>query len=71
MQLFSDKPLLNFLLTRNAVYLPLFDLPEDREAVATAGRIFGGKPVVAINANAVAVHGGVLNCISWNFKSGP
>ncbi|MGH7096206.1 MAG: agmatine deiminase family protein [Stellaceae bacterium] len=60
----------NFLLTRNAVYLPIFGFPEDREAVATAERIFDGKPVVPINAYAVAVHGGVLNCISWNFKSG-
>lgn len=61
----------NLLLTRNTVYLPVFNLPEDREAVATAERVFAGKRVVPINACAVAVHGGVLNCISWNFKSGP
>ncbi|MGH7038356.1 MAG: agmatine deiminase family protein [Stellaceae bacterium] len=60
----------NFLLTRNAVYLPVFGLPEDWEAIATAERIFAGKPVVPINAYAVAVHGGALNCISWNFTSG-
>jgi agmatine deiminase len=61
----------NFLLTRNAVYLPLFGLREDDEAVAVAERLFTPKPVVPIEANAVACHGGVLNCISWNFKSGP
>ncbi len=60
----------NFLLTRNAVYLPLFGLREDDEAVAAAARLFAPKPVVPIAANAVARHGGVLNCISWNFRSG-
>lgn len=61
---------INFLLTRNAVYLPIFGLREDDKAVAVAERLFTPKPVVPIEANAVACHGGVLNCISWNFKSG-
>jgi agmatine deiminase len=61
----------NFLLTRNAVYLPVFGLREDDQAIAAAERLFAPKPVVAIAANAVARHGGVLNCISWNFTSGP
>jgi agmatine deiminase len=60
----------NFLLTRNAVYLPVFGLREDDEALAIAERLFTPKPVVPIAANTIARHGGVLNCISWNFKSG-
>lgn len=59
----------NFLLTRKAVYLPIFSLPEDDQAVAVAERLFAPKPVVPIEANAIACQGGVLNCISWNFKS--
>ena len=55
---------LNFLETEKAIFLPVFDVITDNEAIETAKDIFD-KTIVPVNINEIAVDGGVLNCISW------
>lgn len=61
---------LNFLETESAIFLPVFGVDTDKEAVDTAKHIFN-KTIVPVNINEIAEDGGVLNCISWeNDKTG-
>ena len=55
---------LNFLETETCIFLPVFNVAMDEEAVAQAQDIFS-KPVVPVCINEIAKQGGVLNCISW------
>lgn len=55
---------LNFLETESAIFLPVFGVDTDKEAVDTAQHIFN-KTIVPVNINEIAEDGGVLNCISW------
>ena len=55
---------LNFLETEQAIFLPVFGVDMDSEAVETAKNIFN-KTIVPVNINEIAKDGGVLNCISW------
>lgn len=56
----------NFLLTGQRVYVPIYDVPEDREAEAVFECIFPGR-VSYVYAAPIARYGGSLNCISWNY----
>lgn len=55
---------LNFLETEQAIFLPVFGIDMDSEAVETAKNIFN-KTIIPVNINEIAKDGGVLNCISW------
>lgn len=55
---------LNFLETEQDVFLPVFGVETDREAIDTAKALFE-KTIVPVNINEIAEDGGVLNCISW------
>ena len=55
---------LNFLETEQALFLPVFGVDMDSEAIETAEAMFK-KTVVPVNVNEIAAQGGVLNCISW------
>ena len=55
---------LNFLETEQALFLPVFGVEMDREAVKAA-RDISGKTVIPVNINEIAKAGGGLNCISW------
>ena len=55
---------LNFLETEQALFLPIFGVQMDQEAIETAKELFG-KTIVPVNINEIAKDGGVLNCISW------
>lgn len=55
---------LNFLETEHAIFLPIFGVYMDNEAVNTARDIFN-KTIVPVNINEIAEQDGVLNCISW------
>lgn len=55
---------LNVLETERCIFLPVFGVPMDQEAVAQAQDLFS-KPVVPVCINEIAAQGGVLNCISW------
>lgn len=55
---------LNFLDTEQHLFLPIFGVDMDREAIEAA-RDFFGKTIVPVNINEIAKDGGGLNCISW------
>ena len=55
---------LNFLETQNHIFLPVFGVPEDENAIKAAKSIFANE-IIAVNINDIAQDGGVLNCISW------
>lgn len=55
---------LNFLETEQTIFLPVFGVDMDNEAIDMAKNIFN-KTIVPININEIAKQGGVLNCISW------
>ena len=55
---------LNFLETEQAIFLPVFGVDTDNEAIELAKNIFG-KAIIPVNINEIAADGGLLNCISW------
>lgn len=55
---------LNCLETEKHIFLPIFDVPEDAEAVETAEQLFQND-IVPVNVREIAQAGGALNCISW------
>ena len=57
---------INYLQMRNLIVLPVFGLHEDDLAFRLMEQIFSGYHIEALDCNAIADHGGVLNCISWN-----
>lgn len=58
---------LNFLETEQAIFLPVFGVDTDSEAIETAKNIFN-KTIIPVNINEIAEYGGLLNCISWEFE---
>lgn len=61
---------LNFLETDEAIFLPVFGLEKDAEALETARRLFT-KPVEPVMIPRIAAEGGCLNCISWTEQTDP
>lgn len=55
---------LNFLETETHLFLPVFGVEMDKEALSMTKTIFY-KKIVPVNVNEIADDGGVLNCISW------
>lgn len=55
---------LNFLETEQAIFLPVFGVDTDNEAINKAKSTFN-KIIIPVNINEIAKYGGVLNCISW------
>ena len=55
---------LNFLETKETVFLPVFGVNYDSKAMNKAKSIFN-KTIIPININEIAEDGGLLNCISW------
>lgn len=55
---------LNYLETEKSIFLPMFGVDTDNEAINKAKNIFD-KTIVPVNINEIAEKGGLLNCISW------
>lgn len=55
----------NFLRTRSRVYLPVYGIPEDEQALGVFESLVPGR-VTPVDASLVARYGGALHCISWN-----
>lgn len=55
---------LNYLATEKSIFLPVFGVDEDNEAMNKAKNIFD-KTIIPVNINEIAEYGGLLNCISW------
>ena len=60
---------LNYLEIGKVILLPVFGIEEDEDAVGHFEDLFAGYTIRTVESNEIAVHGGVLNCISWNIKS--
>ncbi len=58
---------INYLRTKNRVYVPVFNNSLEPEIKQIYKQIFNNK-VSFIDSNAVAKYGGLLNCLSWNYK---
>jgi len=56
---------INFLETERHIFLPVFAIDTDDEAIAAAKQIFKDKTIAPINMKEIAADGGGLNCISW------
>ncbi len=63
---------LNFLLMKDLLLFPQFDIDEDPQALQQIKHAFpdyaAKDQIVTINCNEIIKDGGVLNCISWNIK---
>lgn len=55
---------LNYLATEKSIFLPVFGVDTDNEAIELAKNIFS-KTIIPVNINEIAKYGGLLNCISW------
>lgn len=55
---------LNYLATEKSIFLPVFGVDTDNEAIELAKNIFD-KTIIPVNINEIAKYGGLLNCISW------
>lgn len=55
---------LNYLETEKSIFLPVFGVDTDNEAIELAKNIFS-KTIIPVNINEIAKYGGLLNCISW------
>lgn len=55
---------LNYLATEKSIFLPVFGVDMDNEAIKLAKNIFD-KIIIPVNINEIAKYGGLLNCISW------
>lgn len=55
---------LNYLETEKSIFLPVFGVDTDNEAIKLAKNIFD-KTIIPVNINEIAEYGGLLNCISW------
>lgn len=55
---------LNYLETEKSIFLPVFGVGTDSEAIELAKNIFD-KTIIPVNINEIAEYGGLLNCISW------
>lgn len=58
---------LNYLATEKSIFLPVFGVDTDNEAIKLAKNIFD-KTIIPVNINEIAEDGGLLNCISWEFE---
>lgn len=58
---------LNYLETEKSIFLPVFGVDTDNEAIKLAKNIFD-KTIIPVNINEIAKYGGMLNCISWEFE---
>jgi agmatine deiminase len=69
----SEVGYVNYLEVLDLIVMPVFELPESKEtdakAIALFHEIFGGdRKIETINYNAIAKHGGLLNCTTWTVK---
>ncbi len=66
--LISDGNYLQFLRTKNRVYIPIYHRPEETKIKAIYTNIFG-KNISFIDARVIAKYGGGLNCMTWSYLS--
>ena len=60
----------NFLIINNAVLVPTYSSPRDKEAIETLSAVFPEREVVGINCNALIKQHGSLHCVTMQFPEG-
>lgn len=55
---------LNYLETEKVIFLPVFGVETDNQAISAAEKLFK-RQIVPVNINEIAKDGGLLNCIGW------
>jgi len=60
---------INFLQIDGAIFFPTFNGSKDDQAMNILGRCFPTHTIIPIPSADLAVHGGVLNCATWNVKN--
>jgi agmatine deiminase len=58
---------INFLRTRNRVYVPIYQLTEEEIVKEIFNQIFG-ENISFVEADALSKYGGALNCMTWNYR---
>lgn len=65
----ADGYYINYLQMRDLILLPVFGHVEDETALKAISSLFSSFKVATIDARAISIDGGVLNCISWSVFS--
>ena len=60
----------NFLIINNAVLVPTYSSPRDKEAIEILSALFPEREVVGINCNALIKQHGSLHCVTMQFPAG-
>ncbi|MGR3741142.1 agmatine deiminase family protein [Companilactobacillus sp. DQM5] len=55
---------INMMKTDEAVYVPQYNLPEDKEVVQLLSQ-YTDKKLVPINVKQLSTLGGSINCLTW------
>lgn len=59
---------INYLQMKDVIFLPIFGMRNDDDAIIKFERIFTKNKIVPVECASLAKDGGALNCISWNIK---
>lgn len=60
----------NFLIINGAVLLPVYDVPQDQEAIRIIGDIFPDREIVPINCRPLIHQHGSLHCVTMQIPAG-
>lgn len=60
----------NFLIINHAVLLPVYDVPQDAEAIRTLGEIFPDREIVPIQCRPLVAQHGSLHCVTMQLPAG-
>ncbi len=60
----------NFLIINDAVLLPIYDVPEDVEAISVMKEIFPGREIIPINCRPLIAQHGSLHCVTMQLPEG-
>lgn len=60
---------LNYFQTDGKIFLPIYQLKEDDEAIKLFEKIFSGQKIIGVDSREIANEGGVLNCITWEMQN--
>lgn len=60
----------NFLIINGAVLLPVYDVPQDQEAIRVMAELFPDREIVPINCRPLIYQHGSLHCVTMQMPAG-
>ena len=60
----------NFLIINDAVLLPVYDVPQDPEAIRIMGEIFPEREIIPVNCRPLIHQHGSLHCVTMQIPAG-